>query len=43
MAAQNAALLNELMALRAAMEAAKTNIETAPATTETATTEQAAA
>ena len=43
LAAQNAALLNELMALRAAMEAAKTNIETAPATTETATTEQAAA
>ena len=36
LAAQNAALLNELKALRAAMEAAKT-------TTETATTEQAAA
>lgn len=36
LAAQNAALLNELMALRAAMEAAKTN-------TETTTTEQAAA
>ena len=43
LAAQNAALLNELMALRAAMEAAKTNTETAPATTETATTEKTAA
>ena len=41
--AANVALLKELETLRAAMASAKTNTETAPVTTETATTEQAAA
>ena len=41
--AANVALLKELETLRAAMASAKPTTETAPATTETATTEQAAA
>ena len=41
--AANVALLKELETLRAAMASAKSTTETAPATTETATTEQAAA
>ena len=41
--AANVALLKELETLRAAMASTKSTTETAPATTETATTEQAAA
>ena len=41
--AANVALLKELETLRAAMASAKSTSETAPATTETTTTEQAAA